>query len=102
MFPPVSPNLMSSRLINLISAVCAIATGLTLTSSSLANPGDLYVTDLATGSIIVLIVWVYYSAQIFFMGAEFTKVYAGKHGSQVARRAEMQDRRQGRVLETAT
>jgi len=52
----------------------------------------------ATGSIIVLIVWVYYSAQIFFMGAEFTKVYAGKHGSQVARRAEMQDRRQGRVL----
>ena len=46
----------------------------------------------ATGSIIVLIVWVYYSAQIFFMGAEFTKVYASKHGSQTARRPKLQGR----------
>ena len=36
----------------------------------------------AAGSVIVFIVWVYYSAQIFYMGAEFTKVYARRHGSQ--------------------
>jgi hypothetical protein len=26
--------------------------------------------------------WVYYSAQIFLLGAEFTKVYANRHGSK--------------------
>jgi membrane protein len=32
----------------------------------------------AAGSVIVLIVWVYYSAQVFFFGAEFTHAYAEK------------------------
>jgi membrane protein len=32
----------------------------------------------AAGSIIVLLVWVYYSAQIFLLGAEFTWVYANE------------------------
>lgn len=36
----------------------------------------------AAASIIVLIVWVYYSAQIFFLGAEFTKVFGNRYGSQ--------------------
>ena len=35
----------------------------------------------AAGSLIVVFVWVYYSAQIFLMGAEFTWVYATKFGS---------------------
>ena len=30
----------------------------------------------AAGGIIVLLIWVYYSAQIFLLGAEFTKVWA--------------------------
>ncbi|HEX3681852.1 MAG TPA: YihY/virulence factor BrkB family protein [Bryobacteraceae bacterium] len=30
----------------------------------------------AAGSLVAVIVWVYYSAQIFFFGAEFTRVYA--------------------------
>lgn len=30
----------------------------------------------AAGSLVVLLVWVYYSAQLLFLGAEFTKVYA--------------------------
>jgi len=30
----------------------------------------------AAASVVILIVWVYYSAQIFFFGAEFTKVFA--------------------------
>ena len=34
-----------------------------------------------TASIVILVVWVYYSAQIFFLGAEFTKVFAYRHGS---------------------
>lgn len=36
----------------------------------------------AAGSLAVLFIWVYYSAQIFFLGAEFTQVYARKHGSK--------------------
>jgi membrane protein len=36
----------------------------------------------AAGSLIVVIVWVYYSAQIFIFGAEFTHVYAHTHGSR--------------------
>ena len=36
----------------------------------------------AAGSLVVLLIWVYYSAQIFLMGAEFTWVYANIYGSQ--------------------
>jgi membrane protein len=36
----------------------------------------------AAGALIVLLLWVYYSAQIFLLGAEFTKVHAGRHGKQ--------------------
>jgi len=36
----------------------------------------------AAASVVVLIVWVYYSAQIFFLGAEFTHVFANRHGSR--------------------
>jgi membrane protein len=35
----------------------------------------------AAGSLGVLALWVYYSAQIFFLGAEFTRQYALRHGS---------------------
>jgi membrane protein len=31
---------------------------------------------------IVMLLWVYYSAQVFLLGAEFTKVYACHFGSQ--------------------
>jgi membrane protein len=37
----------------------------------------------AAGSLIVLLLWIYYSAQIFFYGAEFTKIYANRYGSKV-------------------
>jgi membrane protein len=36
----------------------------------------------AAGSLVVLLVWVYYSAQIFLLGAEFTWVYAHSRGSR--------------------
>lgn len=37
----------------------------------------------AAGSLVVVLVWVYYSAQILFFGAEFTKVYTRKYGSGI-------------------
>lgn len=36
----------------------------------------------AAGALAVLLVWVYYSAQIFLLGAEFTKVFAESRGSR--------------------
>lgn len=44
--------------------------GLYLAKSAVASPFG------AAGTLVVVIVWVYYSAQIFFLGAEFTRVYA--------------------------
>jgi membrane protein len=37
----------------------------------------------AAGSLVILLVWVYYSAQILLFGAEFTQVYANKLGSLI-------------------
>ena len=34
----------------------------------------------ATGSLVIVLVWIYYSAQIFFFGAEFTQVYTNTYG----------------------
>jgi membrane protein len=42
----------------------------------------------AAGSLIVVFVWVYYSAQIFLLGAEFTWIYAKTFGSMRAMRPE--------------
>ena len=36
----------------------------------------------AAGSLVIILVWVYYSAQILYLGAEFTKVYANRYGSR--------------------
>ena len=37
----------------------------------------------AAGSVILILVWVYYSAIILYFGAEFTKVYALTHGQKI-------------------
>lgn len=37
----------------------------------------------AAGSVIIILVWVYYSAIILYFGAEFTKVYAKAHGQKI-------------------
>ena len=36
----------------------------------------------AAGSLIVLLLWIYYSAQIFLLGAEFTRAFAYARGSR--------------------
>ncbi len=45
-----------------------------------ASPGSTYG---AAGSLVVVLLWVYYSAQIFFVGAHFTRVYAELHGGGI-------------------
>jgi len=42
----------------------------------------------AFASIVVLVIWVYYSSQIFFLGAEFTRTFANDYGSQPNRNPE--------------
>jgi membrane protein len=37
----------------------------------------------AAGSLVVILLWVYYSAIILYLGAEFTKVYAHTHGQSI-------------------
>jgi membrane protein len=37
----------------------------------------------AAGSVIIILIWVYYSAIILYFGAEFTKVYASIHGQKI-------------------
>ncbi|HEX9334083.1 MAG TPA: YihY/virulence factor BrkB family protein [Anaerolineales bacterium] len=37
----------------------------------------------AAGSLVLLLVWIYYSAQILLFGAEFTQVYANNYGSKI-------------------
>lgn len=47
---------------------------------SKSNIGTTYGT---AGSIVILLLWVYYSAIILYFGAEFTKAYALKYGSEI-------------------
>jgi membrane protein len=41
----------------------------------------------AAGSLLVLLLWIYYSSMILLFGAEFTRVYAEKHGSLASQHA---------------
>jgi membrane protein len=52
--------------------------GLYLGQSSMAS------TYGAAGSVMILLLWVYYSCQILLFGAEFTRVYAQREGTQPA------------------
>jgi membrane protein len=54
-----------------------LAIGLYLGRSSMASSYGV------AGSFVVLLVWVYYSAQILFFGAELTQVYANQFGSRI-------------------
>ena len=54
--------------------------GLYLGKSSIAS------TYGAASSLAIVLAWVYYSAQILYFGAEFTHVYATRHGSRSERR----------------
>jgi membrane protein len=53
------------------------AIGIYLGKASVGSPYG------AAGSLVALVVWVYYSAQILFFGAEFTQAYAARCGSRI-------------------
>ena len=61
----------------LLFTVGKFALGLYLGNSGFSS------TYGAAGSVIIILAWVYYSAQILFFGAEFTQVYARRYGSQI-------------------
>jgi membrane protein len=63
-----------------LTAVLFIA-GKALISLYIAK-GDISSTYGAAGSVVALITWIYYSAQIFFYGALFTHEYAHQLGSR--------------------
>ncbi len=55
----------------------------------------------AAGSLVLLLVWVFYSAQIFLLGAEFTQVFARTVGTRSRESALLEDPNgQGRVVAT--
>jgi membrane protein len=51
----------------------------------------------AAGSLVLLLVWIYYSAQILFFGAEFTEVYANNYGSKILPEGEQTVPQSGRT-----
>ncbi len=65
----------------LLFVVGKFAIGLYLGRSSVAS------TYGAAGSLVVILIWIYYSAQILFLGAEFTQVYANRYGSHMRPKA---------------
>lgn len=45
----------------------------------------------AAGSLVVVLIWVYFAAQVFLLGAEFTWFYANQHGSRRASQNNQSD-----------
>ena len=63
---------------SLLFAVGKVLIGLYIGKASVASSYG------AAGALAVLLVWVYYSSQVFLLGAEFTCAYAQSHGSRRA------------------
>lgn len=69
----------------LIGAACTsvlFTLGKSLIAVYLARSGTASVFG-AAGALVLFLFWIYYSAQIFFLGAEFTHAYAVRHGAGV-------------------
>ena len=67
---------------SLLFVVGKFALGVYLTRSAVGSAYG------AAGSLVVLLLWIYYSAQILLFGAEFTQVYARTHGTLAAEEEE--------------
>ena len=68
--------MMGAALTAFLFTVGKFLIGLYIGRSGIASPFG------AAASLVVLLMWVYYSAQIFLLGAEFTWIYAHRHGSR--------------------
>ena len=62
---------------SLLFNVGKVAIGLYLGRATVAS------TFGAAGSLAILLVWIYYTAQIVLFGAEITRLYAERHGSGI-------------------
>jgi membrane protein len=69
--------LIGAMVTSLLFAIGKLLIGLYLGHSGTAS------TYGAAGSLVVLLLWIYYSAQILFFGAEFTQLYANRYGSYI-------------------
>jgi len=41
------------------------------------------------GGVMAVLIWLYYSVQVFLLGAEITKIWSRRHGSPLARAASL-------------
>ena len=56
----------------------------------------------AAGSLVIVLVWVYYSSQLFFFGAEFTKIYTETFGSRLDAKLNVHPPKPGSVIVSPT
>jgi len=77
---------LGAAVTSLLFSLGKLAIGLYLGKSSVASSYG------AAGSVAIVLIWVYYSAQILFLGAEFTQVYAKYRRESGQRAAERQRR----------
>lgn len=68
---------VGAAITSLLFLIGKVLIGLYLGNSSVAS------TYGAAGSLVILLLWIYYSAQILFFGAEITQVYATRYGSGI-------------------
>jgi len=82
---PLRDVLMGALVTAILFELGKFAIGMYIGKSAIASKFG------AAGTVVVAIVWVYYSAQIFFFGAEFTRAYSTEHGSRKLDRAANSD-----------
>ncbi|HEY9088003.1 MAG TPA: YihY/virulence factor BrkB family protein [Anaerolineaceae bacterium] len=70
-------TLLGAAVTSLLFTIGRTAIGLYLGNSDVGSAFG------AAGSLIVLLVWLYYSGQILFFGAEFTQIYAQQYGKGI-------------------
>jgi len=75
--------LLGAAVTALLFTIGKFAIGLYLGKASFASAYG------AAASVVILIVWVYYSGQIFFFGAEFTRAFSLRYGTHPAARPEI-------------
>jgi membrane protein len=83
---------VGAAITSLLFSVGKLGLGMYLAKSATANAFG------AAGSLVIVLLWVYYSAQIMFFGAEITQVYAKQRGSKVvpAKHARLKDEKEQR------
>ncbi|MFP3853240.1 MAG: YihY/virulence factor BrkB family protein [Anaerolineales bacterium] len=88
---PWSDLLFGAGLTAVLFTVGKFLIGLYLGNASLGSAYG------AAGSLAIMLVWLYYSAQVFFLGAEFTKVYTRAKRGQEGTRLEDESSPQGQA-----